>query len=43
MASPPPARRPETAAPPARPLPGEPANRLSPNRAEEQPPQRAQR
>ena len=29
--------------PPARPLPGEPANRLSPNRTEEQPPQHAQR
>src|SRR3984893_4658974 len=39
----PPARRPETTAPPARPLRGEPANRLSPNRAEEQPSQDAQR
>ncbi len=42
-AAPPPARRPEAAAPPARPLPGEPANRLSPNRAEEQRPQQPQR
>jgi hypothetical protein len=41
---PPSARRPEAAVPPARPpLPGEPANRLSPNRDEKQPPQPAQR
>ena len=38
------ARRPEAALPPAHhPLPGEPANRLSPNRGETQPPQPAQR
>ncbi|MDO8477624.1 MAG: hypothetical protein Q7W02_15780 [Candidatus Rokubacteria bacterium] len=43
-APPAPARRPEAAAPPARhPLPGEPANRLSPNRGETQPPPPAQR
>ena len=42
-APPPPGRRPETTAPPAGPMPGAPANRLSPNRAEEQPPQHAQR
>src|SRR5712692_7897896 len=40
---PPPGRRPETVAPAAHPLPGAPANRLSPNRAEEQPQQHAQR
>ena len=38
-APPPPARRVEAAAAPARPLPGEPANRLSPHRVETQPPQ----
>jgi uncharacterized protein DUF6600 len=37
------ARAPETAAPQARPLPGEPANRLSPNRGETPAPQPAQR
>jgi hypothetical protein len=43
-APPPSARRPEAAVPPAHPpLPGEPANRLSPNRGETQPPQPAQR
>ena len=46
-APPAPARRPEkpqVAAPPVRqPLPGEPANRLSPNRGEAQPPQPSQR
>jgi hypothetical protein len=37
------ARAPETAAPPARPLPGEPANRLSPNRGETPAPQQVPR
>ena len=39
----PPAPRVEPSRPPARPLPGEPANRLWPNRAEMGPPQREQR
>jgi hypothetical protein len=38
-ASPPAARRPEAATPSARSLPGEPANRLAPNRGEKSPPQ----
>ena len=43
-APPPPARRPAAAVSPARPpLPGEPANQLSPNRGEKQQPQPAQR
>ncbi len=36
-------RRVEAATPPARPLPGEPANRLAPNRAEKSPPQPVER
>ncbi len=42
-APPPSAQRAEAGAPPARRLPGEPANRLSPNRTEPQSPQPAQR
>ena len=36
-------RRPEAATPPPRPLPGEPANRLAPNRAEKSPPRSVER
>lgn len=39
----PPSARREAVAPPARTLPGEPANRLAPNRAEARPPQREER
>jgi hypothetical protein len=35
--------RPKAATPAARPLPGEPANRLAPNRAEKSPPQQVER
>jgi hypothetical protein len=41
-ATPPQDIRPEGAAPPAHRLPGEPANRLAPSRAEAKPPQREQ-
>ncbi len=43
VAAPPSVRRPEAPRPPARQLPGEPANRLSPNRTEAGPPQQVER
>ena len=42
-ASPPSTRRPEVATQPARPLPGEPANRLAPSRVEKSKPQQVER